>query len=44
MNCLLLREMALPTAVRLWDTYFAEDIRNGFDAFHVYVCTAFLVM
>ena len=40
MNCLLLREFELPCVVRLWDTYISES--NGFEEFHVYVCTAFL--
>ena len=42
MNCLLMRELSLNSTVRLWDTYLAES-RNGFDDFHVYVCTSFLV-
>ena len=43
MNCLLLRELPLDTVVRLWDTLLAED-SNGFDTFHVYVCSALLAM
>lgn len=42
MNCLLVREMKLPSIIRLWDTYLAEE-SNGFDSFHVYVCSALLV-
>ena len=42
MNCLLMRELSLSSTVRLWDTYLAET-GNGFDDFHVYVCTSFLV-
>jgi hypothetical protein len=40
MNCLLLRELALPRIVRLWDACLSED--DGFGSFHVYVCAAFL--
>eukprot|EP00944_MAST-04C_sp_MAST-4C-sp1_P015808 g15808.t1 len=43
MNCLLMRELSLNSTVRLWDTYLAES-GNGFDAFHIYVCTSFLVL
>jgi hypothetical protein len=39
MNCLLLREFPLRCVIRLWDTYISED---GFEDFHVYVCSAFL--
>lgn len=42
MNCLLLREIALPVVARLWDTYLCEE-RDGFTSFHVYVCAALLV-
>ena len=42
MNCVLLRELALPLIARLWDTYLSED-RDGFSSFHVYVCAALLV-
>ena len=42
MNCLLMRELSLNSIVRLWDTYLAET-GNGFDSFHIYVCTSFLV-
>ncbi|KAK5709873.1 GTPase-activating protein [Elasticomyces elasticus] len=41
MNCLLMREVRLGSVVRMWDTYLAED--QGFSAFHLYVCAAFLV-
>ncbi|KAK3656433.1 GTPase-activating protein [Elasticomyces elasticus] len=41
MNCLLMREVRLGEVVRMWDTYLAED--QGFSAFHLYVCAAFLV-
>ncbi|KAJ2719849.1 GTPase-activating protein [Coemansia sp. Benny D115] len=40
-NCLLMREMSLSNTVRMWDTYLAED--QGFSAFHIYVCAAFLL-
>ena len=49
MNCLLMREMSLPCTLRLFDTYLASaDTSSGgqvssFAAFHVYVCTAFLL-
>lgn len=45
MNCLLTRELPLRLIVRLWDTYIAESthaVRDGFEAFHVYVCAALL--
>lgn len=41
MNNLLIREIPLSCAIRLWDTYIAEE--NGFANFHVYVCAVFLV-
>lgn len=41
-NCLLLREMRVPSIIRLWDTYLAEGT-DSFSEFHVYVCLAFLV-
>ena len=41
MNCLLLRELPLRAIMRLWDTYFDEEI-GGFENFHVYVCAVFL--
>ena len=40
MNCLLLREFELKCVIRLWDTYISE--KDGFEDFHVYVCSAFL--
>jgi hypothetical protein len=40
MNCFLIRELPLRHIVRLWDTYFSEEL--GFALFHVYFCTAFL--
>lgn len=40
-NCLLIREMPFPLALRLWDTYLAEGGR--FSDFLVYVCVAFLL-
>jgi len=44
MNCLLLRELPLRAALRLWDTYLAEagETSAGFENFHVYVCAVFL--
>lgn len=42
MNCLLMREVALPLTIRMWDTYQSEG-SNGFSDFHLYVCAAFLV-
>lgn len=41
MNNILTREIPLACAIRLWDTYIAEE--NGFANFHVYVCAVFLV-
>ncbi|KAF2213426.1 hypothetical protein CERZMDRAFT_111125 [Cercospora zeae-maydis SCOH1-5] len=41
MNCLLMREISVRNTIRMWDTYLAED--QGFSAFHLYVCAAFLV-
>ena len=41
MNCLLLRELPLSCIIRLWDTYFSEV--DGFAAFHLYTCAAFLL-
>ncbi|KAK5117200.1 hypothetical protein LTR85_008968 [Meristemomyces frigidus] len=41
MNCLLMREVSVKNTIRMWDTYLAED--QGFSAFHLYVCAAFLV-
>lgn len=46
MNCLLLRELPLRLAVRLWDTYMAEtrnSVKDGFGTFHVFVCAALLL-
>jgi len=42
MNCLLMREIPLPLIIRVWDTYLSEEGGDGFMAFHVYVCAAFL--
>lgn len=42
MNCLLMREVPMNCAIRIWDTYLAEG-PQGFSDFHVYVCAAFLV-
>ena len=36
-----MREIPLHLIVRMWDTYLAEA--EDFAAFHVYVCTAFLL-
>eukprot|EP01012_Entosiphon_sulcatum_P026981 TRINITY_DN32504_c0_g1_i1.p1 TRINITY_DN32504_c0_g1~~TRINITY_DN32504_c0_g1_i1.p1 ORF type:complete len:361 (+),score=33.23 TRINITY_DN32504_c0_g1_i1:43-1125(+) len=41
MNCLLLRELSLPLAIRLWDTYLSEGTA-AFPTLHVYVCASFL--
>ncbi len=41
MNCALMRELPLKAIMRLWDTYFAEEV-GGFENFHVYVCAVFL--
>lgn len=43
MNCALLRELPLKSVLRLWDTYFSEEV-GGFENFHVYVCTVLLKM
>lgn len=46
MNCLLMRELSLDAVVRVWDTELAEDQAaeaGGFEAFHVYLCAAFLL-
>ena len=40
-NCLLLREVPFPLAVRLWDTYVAEGARMK--DFLTYVLAAFLL-
>lgn len=45
MNCLLMRELPVRLVIRLWDTYIAESthaVKDGFEAFHVYVCAALL--
>jgi len=42
MNCLLMREIPMNCAIRIWDTYLAEG-PQGFSDFHVYVCAAFLM-
>ncbi|KAI7255040.1 hypothetical protein KC335_g14060 [Hortaea werneckii] len=36
-----MREVSVKNTIRMWDTYLAED--DGFSAFHLYVCAAFLV-
>lgn len=41
MNCLLMREVPMCCTIRIWDTYISEG-PQGFSAFHVYVCAAFL--
>ncbi|GLH07930.1 TBC1 domain family member whacked [Gryllus bimaculatus] len=41
MNNLLTRELPLHCTIRLWDTYLAES--DGFAAFQLYVCAAFLL-
>ena len=41
MNCLLLRQMRVRLAMRLWDTYFSEE-SGDFGELHVYVCAALL--
>jgi len=43
MNCYLMREISLPLIIRVWDTYLSEENGDGFKAFHVYVCAAFLL-
>ena len=44
MNCLLMREISLPLIIRVWDTYLSEESQgDGFRAYHVYVCAAFLM-
>jgi hypothetical protein len=42
MNCMLMREISLRLIMRMWDTYLSEP--EGFTAFHVYVCAAFLTL
>ena len=39
-NCLLVRELPMRCAIRLWDTCLAEE--RGFRTFFPYVCAAFL--
>jgi hypothetical protein len=39
-NCLFLRELPVPMAIRLWDTYLAEG--DAFPSLHVYFCAAYL--
>lgn len=41
LNNLLTRELPLRCSIRLWDTYLAEA--DGFAAFQLYVCAAFLL-
>ena len=41
MHCLLVRELPLCLAARLWDTYLS--LGSAFPDFHVYVCTALLL-
>ncbi|GFE54559.1 TBC domain containing protein [Babesia ovis] len=41
MNCMLIRELPLDCAIRLWDTYIAE-LNNGIVTFHEYVSAVFL--
>ena len=44
-NCLLMRELPVPLALRLWDTCIAEyssESGEGFEAFHTFVCAAIL--
>ncbi|ORM41438.1 GTPase-activating protein gyp1 [Babesia sp. Xinjiang] len=41
MNCMLIRELPLECAIRLWDTYIAE-LDNGIVSFHEYVSAVFL--
>ncbi|GIX64603.1 TBC domain containing protein [Babesia caballi] len=41
MNCMLIREIPLDCAIRLWDTYIAE-LDNGIVSFHEYVSAVFL--
>lgn len=44
MNCLLMRELSLDAVIRVWDTELAEEAEaGGFEAFHVYLCAAFLL-
>lgn len=40
MNCLLSRELSTSCLLRLWDTYLSQE--DGFEGFHVYVCTVLL--
>jgi hypothetical protein len=35
-------KVPLASILRIWDTYFSEDL-NGFENFHVYVCSVFLI-
>lgn len=42
-NCLMLRDLPFGLVIRLWDTYVAEPNGEGFSAFHVYFCAAFLL-
>lgn len=42
MNCLLMRELAMPFIIRMWDTYFSETPLGAYN-FHIYVCAAFLI-
>ena len=41
MNCYLIREFPLVNIIRMWDTYLSEE-KDGFEEFHIYVCTALL--
>eukprot|EP00668_Euglena_longa_P031753 GGOE01041004.1.p1 GENE.GGOE01041004.1~~GGOE01041004.1.p1 ORF type:complete len:438 (+),score=140.13 GGOE01041004.1:132-1316(+) len=39
-NCLFLRELPMPMAIRLWDTYLAEG--DVFPTLHLYFCAVYL--
>jgi len=41
MNCLLVRELSVVQAVRLWDTYLSLEARE-LSKMHVYVCASFM--
>ena len=42
-NCCLLREFSLQTALRLWDAYISVDDGTGFGELNMYCCVALLL-
>ncbi|KAL7719792.1 Rab-GAP TBC domain-containing protein [Entamoeba marina] len=42
LNCCLLREFKLTTALRLWDSYLAVEDGTGFSELNLYCCVSIL--